>query len=63
MEWLEDLLPTRIVVSYRKEIEQAKAMEKQQILDAYKHDLHHMFEGDAEQYYNQKFVNNESKKV
>jgi len=46
-----------------KFLEQAKAMEKEQIMDAYRHDLHPMFEGDAEQYYNEKYVNHESKKV
>ena len=33
VEWLEDLLPTRIIVNYREEIEQAKAMFKQQTIE------------------------------
>ena len=35
--------------------EQAKEMEKQQIIEAYKSDLYPCSDEDAEQYYNEKF--------
>jgi len=60
VEWLVKELELE---GYDHTIRLAKAMEKQQIMDAYGHDLHPMFDGDAEQYYNSKFVNHESKKV
>jgi hypothetical protein len=40
-------------------IEQAVEMEKQQIKDAYKADLHPCSDEDAEQYYNQTFKQQE----
>lgn len=36
-------------------LEQAKAMEKEQIMDAYKADLYPCSDEDAEQYYNETF--------
>jgi hypothetical protein len=38
-----------------KLIEQAKQMEKEQIMDAYKADLHPCSDEDAEQYYNETY--------
>lgn len=40
---------------YSEFIEQAKAMEKEQIIDAYKADLYPCSGEDAEQYYNETF--------
>ena len=38
-----------------KDIQEAKALEKQQIIDAYKSDMHPCSDEDAEQYYNQTY--------
>ena len=37
------------------QVEQAKQMEKEQIIDAYKADLHPCSDEDAEQYYNETY--------
>jgi RNA binding exosome subunit len=37
------------------QVEQAKQMEKEQIVDAYKADLHPCSDEDAEQYYNETY--------
>ncbi len=43
-------------LAFKDEIEQAKEMEKQQIIDAYINGGHqHRFKAEAEQYYNEKF--------
>jgi hypothetical protein len=47
------------VEDYLKLIEQAKEMEKEQIKDAYKADLHPCSDDDAEQYYNETFKQQE----
>jgi len=58
-EWLMDRLPHSIETQFSKQIEQAKEMEKQQIIDAHLTGLIHPLEMEAtkqaEQYYNETF--------
>jgi predicted HNH restriction endonuclease len=35
VEWLEDALPTNTIVKYREQIDKAKAIEKEQIQEAF----------------------------
>ena len=67
VEWLEDAID-RIIETYdvdmmryhlEKAYEQAKEMEKEQIINAYKADLHPCSDEDAEQYYNETFKQQE----
>ena len=59
VEWLMDRLPHSIETQFSKQIEQAKEMEKQQIIDAHLTGLIHPLEMEAtkqaEQYYNETF--------
>lgn len=58
VEWLVDWMGKNqyfIGNDLLEEFEQAKAMEKEQIVDAYKADLYPCSDEDAEQYYNQTF--------
>ncbi len=68
VEWLVDALNKEMGLisfvpnadeEYKKElfniIQQAKEMEKEQMKDAYKADLHPCSDDDAEQYYNETF--------
>jgi hypothetical protein len=67
VEWLQQevILQTNLplnlenVLVFNKLIEQAKEMEKEQIKDAYKADLHPCSDDDAEQYYNETFKQKE----
>ena len=60
VEWFIEQLPRRILYIYENEIEQAKAMEKEQIIDAFKEGVAY-WNGDEwklidiEQYYNKTF--------
>ena len=62
VEWLEDKLnnvrPTQIcsIETIKEWVEQAKEMEKQQIIDAYEKGKY-SFGKDVQQYYNEKFNN------
>lgn len=58
IEWLMDKLPLSIESWYSKQIEQAKAMEKEQIMDAFdirKIDISFDKKTTAEQYYNETY--------
>jgi hypothetical protein len=59
VEFLEQELYERFHLSYlvlfNELIQQAKEMEKEQIMDAYKADLYPCSDEDAEDYYNQTF--------
>jgi hypothetical protein len=56
VEWLIDELYKQGISLYTPElIEQAKEMEKKDIIMAYKADLHPCSDEDAEQYYNETF--------
>lgn len=58
VEWLMDKLPKSIETQFSKQIEQAKKMEKQQIIDAWNDGLYGALrkgEDNAEQYYNETF--------
>ena len=56
VDWLVEQIDNPHTLYWLKEfIEQAKAMEKEQIMDAYKADLHPCSDEDAEQYYNETF--------
>jgi hypothetical protein len=60
VEWFVEQLPIRILNQYHKEIEQAKVMMEEQIIDAYNQaDLDGYFQktypGYAETYYNQTY--------
>jgi hypothetical protein len=58
VEWLAGQLPLGVKGSILDKIEQAKEMEKQQIIDAYDENENYMCDGtEAEQYYNGKFKN------
>ena len=55
VEWLIDKLPHSIETQFKKHIDQAKEMEKEQIKDAW---LNSLTKGDycsAEEYYNETF--------
>ena len=56
-------LPLRIQNMYASEIENAKAVEKEQIKQAYKdcHDLGHIYGLDTNQYYNETYENHSDK--
>ena len=55
VDWLISNLPNRfrnaILNDCVQELKQAREMEREQIMRAYRHDLHPMFQGDAEGYY------------
>jgi hypothetical protein len=55
VEWLEQQLFNKRGKFTKGDIDQAKAMEKEQIMDAYKADLYPCSDEDAEDYYNQTF--------
>lgn len=63
VEWLEDELKAnlkKVILEGDSELmeslfEQAKEMEKEQIMDAYKADLYPCSDEDAEDYYNETF--------
>jgi hypothetical protein len=56
VEWLESQLTEYLQRMYKSEIEQAKEMEKQQIIDAYNENENYMCDGtEGEQYYNEKY--------
>ena len=59
VEWLMDKLPHSIETQFSKQIDQAKELEKQQIMDAHLTGLIHPLEMEAtkqaEQYYNETF--------
>jgi hypothetical protein len=69
VKWLEEQLKDdRFLAAFEDEFKQAKEMEKQQIIDAYKEaeDMHEFFQYEhmygrkylkAEQYYNETFKN------
>jgi vacuolar-type H+-ATPase subunit H len=58
VEWLVSKLPQRMLNYLKEEIEQAKEIEKQQIIDAYNENENYMCDGtEAEQYYNETFKN------
>jgi len=61
VQWLKDN-PISYGNSYNEAVEQAKAMEKEQIMNAYI-DVEHQqgFEGEAEQYYNETYQSNQDK--
>jgi hypothetical protein len=59
VEQLLYYLPNSIKGQFKEQIEQAKRMEKEQIKDAYKADLHPCSDDDAEQYYNETFKQQE----
>ena len=62
VEWLEEQLPIRIVNSFNEEINRAKEMEKEQIMDAYRQGCYDYIlheEGDiirSEEYYNETYA-------
>ncbi len=53
VDWLVSKLPQRMLNYLKEEIEQAKAMEKQQIIDAY--ETSHISMMNSEQYYNETY--------
>jgi hypothetical protein len=58
VEWLMEELPKHgsgAVRTFGDLFEQAKEMEKEQIINAYKADLHPCSDEDAEQYHNETF--------
>ena len=60
VEWFVEQLPIRILNAYQNEIEQAKAMEKEQIMNAWLVDGYTDISNDYwkkefEQYYNETF--------
>ena len=58
VEWLHEALSENVngISLYILELlEQAKAMEKQMIIDAYKADMHPCSDEDAEQYYTENY--------
>ncbi len=61
VEWLVSKLPQRMLNYLKEEIEQAKAMEKEQIIDAFGIGCHHEskrlvgYHHIAEQYYNETY--------
>jgi hypothetical protein len=56
VEWLVSKLPQRMLNYLKEEIEQAREMEKQQIIDAYEKGISHGENGRyTEQYYNETF--------
>jgi hypothetical protein len=56
VEWLESKMTDYLKSLYKSEIEQAKEMEKQQIIDAYIEGYSATdFNVDSEQYYNETF--------
>jgi hypothetical protein len=62
VEWLIDKLSSQPIDDINDEywfgiIGQAKQMEKEQIIDAYKADLHPCSDEDAEQYFNETYNN------
>ena len=57
VEWLIELLAKEKIAIPDYIINKAKEMEKQQIIDAYRADLHPCSDEDAEQYYNETFNN------
>lgn len=60
--WLLNIIETKngkeFSSYYSEFIEQAKEMEKEQIIDAYQSDRFPCSEQDAEQYYNETYVGN-----
>ena len=59
VEWLVDKLPHSMESWYSKQIEQAKAMEKEQITKAYNANLDFETIQTAEQYYKETYNNND----
>lgn len=60
LEWLIEQLENHNGVTragFEKCIQQAKEMEKEQIIEAYKADWHPYSDEDAEQYYNETYKN------
>ena len=60
VEWLVSKLPQRMLNYLKEEIEQAKEMEKQQIIDAYQQGFNNAYFNNPlskEQYYNEIFKN------
>lgn len=58
MEWFVEQLPIRIVNMYYKEIEQAKQIEKEQIMDARNNGIVNTLKGYSisnEEYYNETY--------
>ena len=59
VEWLIEQLPIRIINSYQNEIEKAKQMEKEQIINAHLTGLIHPLEKEATkqagEYYNETY--------
>ena len=55
VEWLEEQINPYGVSVHQDLFEQAKEMEKEQIENAYKADLHPCSDEDAEEYYNTTF--------
>lgn len=55
VEWLFEQLPKKLHSHYKKQLEQAKAMEKEQIIGAYNNGQQIPPFEYAEQYYNETF--------
>jgi len=62
VEWLFMTLALTPMTDWYNVLEQAKAMEKEQIMNAYIDGEHQQgFEGEAEQYYNETYQSNQDK--
>jgi hypothetical protein len=58
VEWLYEQMPKKIQPHYKKQLEQAKEMEKEQIIDAVYYNVSSMTHDDlpaGESYYNRRF--------